>query len=155
MKYNAKYNRWFTKEGLIFRYDTKQDKLILCNQYTNVYGYLIFTVNKHKFFSHRAIYETFVSNIPTGFEIDHINTVRDDNRVDNLRAVTHKENQNNPLTRKHNSSSLLKNTNRLKKISSEFGEKYKEHFGICSNENIKQYKIEHQWYKRHGKCRWE
>lgn len=38
--------------------------------------------------------------------VDHINTVRDDNRVENLRWSTYKENSNNELTREHFSESL-------------------------------------------------
>lgn len=52
---------------------------------------------------HRLVYETFVGKIPEGMEIDHINAVRDDNRLENLRVVTHKENANNPITRKRRS----------------------------------------------------
>ena len=52
-----------------------------------------------KFSVHRLVYETFVGEIPEGYEIDHINTVRDDNRLVNLRVVTSKENSNNPITR--------------------------------------------------------
>lgn len=33
-----------------------------------------------------------------GAEVDHINGVRDDNRPENLKWVTHKDNINNPLT---------------------------------------------------------
>lgn len=47
---------------------------------------------------HRLVYETFIGKIPKDKEIDHINTIRNDNRVENLRCVSHKENQNNPLT---------------------------------------------------------
>ena len=36
-----------------------------------------------------------------GCEIDHVNTVRTDDRAENLRVCTHSENQNNPLTKKH------------------------------------------------------
>lgn len=49
---------------------------------------------------HRIVYELFVEQIPEGVEIDHINTVCNDNRVENLRAVTSRENSNNPLTRR-------------------------------------------------------
>lgn len=52
---------------------------------------------------HRIVYELFVGKIPDGYEIDHINTIRSDNRVSNLRSVTHKENCNNTLTLKKNS----------------------------------------------------
>ena len=69
MKYNAKYDRWVSKDGLVYRYDKKNDKLVLC---------------------------------------------------------------------------------------SEFGRKYKEHFGIGCYENCKQYQVEHHWYRTHNKvCRWE
>lgn len=38
---------------------------------------------------------------------------------------------------------------------SEFGDKFKEHFGITFNDNKKLYKREREWYKHHGHCRWE
>lgn len=58
----------------------------------------------HKSYAvHRLVFEAFVEKIPEGMEIDHINAVRDDNRLENLRVVTHKENANNPITRKRRS----------------------------------------------------
>ena len=47
---------------------------------------------------HRLVYESFVGPIPAGMQIDHINTIRDDNRLSNLRVVTPKENNANPIT---------------------------------------------------------
>jgi hypothetical protein len=47
---------------------------------------------------HQIVVNTFIGKIPKGYEIDHINTIRNDNRVENLRIVTHKENMNNPNT---------------------------------------------------------
>ena len=52
---------------------------------------------------HRAVAELFVPNPDNKPYVDHINTDRLDNRAENLRWVTNKENCNNPLTRKHNS----------------------------------------------------
>ena len=49
---------------------------------------------------HRIIYESFYGNIPEGMVIDHIDTNRQNNSVENLRCVTHKENVNNPITKK-------------------------------------------------------
>jgi len=154
MKYNEKYKRWFTKGGLVYRYDSKQDKLILCKQSDNN-GYKQHHGPNGNFCIHRAIYETFVGEIPEGYEIDHINTIRDDNRVENLRAVTKKENHNNPLTRQHKSESKKGNRYALNKPQSEFGKKYFEHFGYSKIENPKQYDRESHWFKKHGKCSWE
>ena len=50
---------------------------------------------------HQIVVTTFIGEIPKGCEIDHINTKKNDNRVENLRIVTHKENMNNPITIKN------------------------------------------------------
>lgn len=176
MKYNEKYDRWVSKDGLVYRYDKKNDKLVLCSLSKTSNGYICANVSKPKatqVWVHRIVYETFVGSIPQDYEIDHINTIRDDNRLDNLRCLTHKDNNNNYLTIKHMSEaqkgktfteehkgkiggSLKGNTNTRGKTFSEFGIKFKEHFGITAHENRKLYTKERLWYRRHNKvCRWE
>lgn len=57
----------------------------------------------------RIVYEVFVGQIPDDKEIDHINTVRDDNRIENLHVVTHRDNLLNPLTRPRRKVACAKN----------------------------------------------
>lgn len=152
MKYNAKYDRWVSKDGLVYRYDTKKDKLVLCGCKDSC-GYIKLYVKNVGFPRvHRIVYETFIGEIPAGYEIDHINTIPDDNRIINLRLVTHKENMNNPFTLKKK----IGNTNSKGKTYCEFGNKFKEHYGITRCENIRLYNKERSWYLRHNKvCSWE
>jgi len=50
---------------------------------------------------HRAVWEAFNGKIPAGLEINHINCVRDDNRLVNLELVTRLQNNRYAPTREH------------------------------------------------------
>lgn len=47
----------------------------------------------HCVFAHRVLWELAVGPVPEGWQIDHINSVRDDNRSENLRLLTVGENK--------------------------------------------------------------
>lgn len=62
---------------------------------------------------HRAVAELYVPNTENKPYVDHINTNIHDNRAINLRWVTIKENNNNPLTKQHMSDAAKVAQNRL------------------------------------------
>ena len=60
----------------------------------NPYGYIVFNHKGKVYLTHRMAWLYIYGCMPT-HQIDHINRVKDDNRILNLRDVTHKENQQN------------------------------------------------------------
>lgn len=66
--------------------------------FANGHGYIYVQVGKSRIPAHRFIWEAFNGEIPNGMEIDHINTIRTDNHLENLRLVTSSENKRNPIT---------------------------------------------------------
>ena len=58
-------------------------------------GYLCIYVDGKRVLSHRYVWSKAFGSIPNGMEIDHINGVRDDNRLENLRCVTRQQNAYN------------------------------------------------------------
>lgn len=89
MKFNSKYNVYVSKDGLI--YYVKNDKLVL--RKNNVQkGYVRNQTAKGQCLQHRIVWETFNGEIPDGYEVDHINAVRDDNRLCNLQMLTRLDN---------------------------------------------------------------
>lgn len=93
-------------------------------------GYRRISIGKKNYSVHRLIYETFNGVIEDdSLVIDHINTVRNDNRLDNLRLVTQSENMSNPITIKK-LSSLKKKSSRPVKQFDLNGKFIKEYSGI-------------------------
>ena len=89
----------------------KQD---LCNN--NNLRVTLYNRTKKRFLVHRVVAEAFIPNPYNKPEIDHINTIRTDNRVENLRWVTHSENMNNPITHTKSINSKLHYTYNMKAV---------------------------------------
>lgn len=74
----------------------------LCRLGADSNGYLRVCIDGVVKKVHRIVAEAFIHNTKDKPCIDHINTVKTDNRVENLRWCTCEENNNNPLTLEHN-----------------------------------------------------
>lgn len=78
---------------------------ILCGS-VSCYGYVVFVLKwkadgrkyQSTVFAHRLVAIAFLPNPENKRCVDHINTIKTDNRVCNLHWVTHKENMRNPIT---------------------------------------------------------
>ena len=67
-------------------------------------GYVVVGTQGKKYLAHRLIFLMHHGYMPD--EVDHINGDRSDNRIENLRAVTRKQNQYNAGTRADNTSGV-------------------------------------------------
>ena len=67
-------------------------------------GYLVVTLDK-TYLAHRIIWLMQTGDFPE--YVDHINHIRDDNRWDNLRSITHQANNENKSVNKNSSTGFL------------------------------------------------
>lgn len=67
-------------------------------------GYVVVGFHRKLYKAHRVIWEMVNGHIPDGMEIDHINGVRSDNRLVNLRLVTDSGNMRNKKRHSNNTS---------------------------------------------------
>lgn len=59
------------------------------------YGYVLCCMNKEKHRKHRIIAQQFIPNPDNLTQVDHINRIKTDNRIENLRWVSNSENNKN------------------------------------------------------------
>lgn len=106
------------KNGEIY---TKIQKKLISNNTKTIKGYIQNTFKNKDgkpigCYRHRVIWYYFNGEIPESYEIDHINGIKTDNRLENLRLVTPKENMNNPVTRTKMIETVWNNESRNEKI---------------------------------------
>lgn len=91
----------FVKQGNSIRHVKEKIK----NIHLNDYGYPCITLCRNRISKsipiHILIAKAFIPNPENKPHVDHINTNREDYRIENLRWVTPKENSNNELTLQH------------------------------------------------------
>lgn len=92
------WSRWFEyKEGELYWKTVSSHSTPKVGELAGDYckGYRRVRLLKKSYSVHRIIWELHNGEIPFGFQIDHINRVKDDNRIENLRLATHQENNRN------------------------------------------------------------
>ena len=82
--------------------NSKLNKIAGC---INGKGYRVIRINKKLYLAHRLIWLYEYGNFPE-HQLDHINGNRQDNRLVNLREVTHKENCKNQRLSKNNNTGI-------------------------------------------------
>jgi hypothetical protein len=94
---NAKFYRTtFRNNGSYFPITPREVKQ---KKHRNGYKYIQFHKNGKVLYRyvHRVMLEIFRSSCPEGFEACHLNNIRDDNRVENLKWVTKYENESHKI----------------------------------------------------------
>lgn len=79
----------------------KRGKIKVIKQSRKNDGYLTVRVEGKNIYSHRFIWECFNGLLTKGEAIDHLNTIRTDNRIVNLRKCDYTGNMSNNLTKLH------------------------------------------------------
>ena len=130
-----------SKDGDIINVETKR----VINKNKNNCGYLTFTIyNKNlkkinSILQHRFVYEVFNGKIPHNLEVDHINRVRNDNRIKNLQLLTHKQNQqkshNKPIISTCINTGEERKFNSIKNAGEELDINNCNICNICKNKN--------------------
>lgn len=138
--YTKHYHRGRKQKGGIVKLQKDRDGYVVCPLKKEGKSYLLKV--------HRMVAKAFIDNPNNYLCVDHINGIRDDNRVENLRWCTVKMNANYELASKNRSISIkqsyINNPNLRKLRADTFGKsgtkkievfKFGESIGIFDSQN--------------------
>ena len=123
----------------------------------NKKGYKTGRIFGKTYLSHRVIWAMHHGEWPEN--IDHINHSRSDNRIENLRNVTHQENSKNQTMQSNNKSGVIgvcwcNTTSKwMSQITADGGNKFLGHFNCITAAAVarKQAEIKYGYHENHGK----
>ena len=129
----------------------------VCNRVNSI-GYIVISINRKTYLAHRLAWFFVYGNYKCG-EIDHINRVKNDNRLCNLRLVSSSENSRNlPITKRNNSGTVgvswYKNRNKWR--ATIMNNNRQIHLGYFDDKEEairirKSYEKEYNYHENHGK----
>ena len=99
----------YSRKSGVFIWKVPKAKRIKINDVAgckNKKGYITIRIDRKIYFAHRLAWLYVYGEMPTE-HIDHINHIKDDNRILNLRAVTCGENNKNVPMQKNNTSGAM------------------------------------------------
>ena len=152
MKYNVKYDLFVDVNGNIYWRD-QYGNINLKKQRIDNHGYMFITRGqlKKRIRVHRIVAETFIPNPDNKPEVDHINRIRNDNRVENLRWATRLENAQNRGSKKSGYAHKKHKKHIFTEPHSEFGRLFFKTFGIMRADDPKLYARMRARYQYHGR----
>jgi hypothetical protein len=94
--------------GLLYWTTNKRNvkKDTVAGNYCNTHKYIKIMVNKKNYYAHRVCWYLYYNQFPSN-RIDHINGIRHDNRICNLREATDAENSQNLSVRSDNKTGYV------------------------------------------------
>ncbi len=109
-EYNKDIGAIIWKERPLEHFDSQRAMNISNTRHKNKvidtysHGYIIIDLDGKRYGAHRIIWKWYYGTEPKE-TIDHINGIKDDNRIENLREATHLENSQNVVNLKKNNKS--------------------------------------------------